>query len=283
MSSIKTLTFINANEESFVFSETLPYLITELDLGDPQVTTMQDKNYNQDGEQYYGSRLDMRSIDFTVCLEGTSEEDVLDMRRQAYRVLNPRLGLGTLIYYDGYRRWRIQATVSYLTTRDEIDETIKELDVGLNAPDPAWESDAQHAIKLVGAIGGLSFPKSYPIAYAKQGDQCEIDYQGTLDAPLLIEFRGPATMPKIMKKESGEFIEVDVDLVDGEKLYISTVPTDIDAYIIDASGERQSAFHYIKPVKSYLQLTQGMNTLAFSAASGSPEVYLYWRDRYVGV
>lgn len=280
---MRTLTFINANQESLTFREAFPYLITELDLGDPQVTTMQDKNYNQDGVQYYGSRLDERIIDFSLCLEGASEEDVLNMRRKAYSVLNPRLGLGTLIYDDGYSRWRINATVTYLTTRDEIDETIKELDVGMNAPDPAWESEIQHAIKLVGSIGGLTFPKRYPISYARQGDQCQINYQGTLDAPLLIEFRGPANMPKIMKKESGEFIEVDVDIMEGERLYISTVPTAIDAYIVDATGEERPAFHYIKPVQSYLQLTQGMNTISFRSATGSPEVYLYWRDRYVGV
>ena len=126
-------------------------------------------------------------------------------------------------------------------------------------------------------------PATFPISLAQQGDQIDIDYTGTLPAPLLIEFRGPAEVPKITKMQTQEFVEVNIEILEGEKLFIDTTPGEIDVYKDDGEGNITPAFNYINPSSQYFQLTSGTNTLAFSAGSGSPEVYLSWREQFVGV
>lgn len=285
---MQKVTFTNAIGESLTLSRTFPYLLQNLDgLGSPPITQLTQKGFQQDGVTHFGNLLESRLINFRAVIKDSDRSALIEKRKEIMRVFNPKLGNGVLIYENDDVKYRIECLVydgpHEIIGQSERTALIQSFDVGLFCPSPAWEGNVQNSLKMVGFVGGLTFPVTLPLSLAIQGDQVEIDYSGTLDAPLLIEFRGPAATPKITKVETGELVEVDLELLSGEKLFIDTTPGAINVFKDDGAGNLTSAFNYIDHTSIYFLLTQGTNTLSFEAASGSPEVYLYWRDQFLGV
>ena len=285
---MQKITFTNANNDSITLKDTFPYLLQNLaGIGAPNTTALILRGFQQQGVSYYGNLLEPRIISLRAVISSKQRDTLLDMRGEIYKAFNPALGEGVLTYGNGHANYQINSSVykgpTELLGQGARGPTMQSFDIDLLCPRPAWEGVEQQGHKLVGFIGGLIFPMTFPITFAQQGDQIDIEYNGTLSAPLLIEFRGPAEVPKIIKKQTQEFVEVNLEILNGEKLFINTTPGSIDVYKDDGEGNITPAFNYINPSSEYFQLTTGMNTLAFSAGSGSPEVYLYWREQFVGV
>ena len=282
---MKKITFTNANGDSLEIAQSIPFFLQEIrGLGAPLVTPLVQTGYNQDGTSYYGSLMQPRNIDIDVYVKGASLTDIIQKRRLIFDVFNPKLGEGTLVYSNDIGSWQISGTVydGPAEINGISSPYIQRFQIGLYCPDPAFKSIAQNKHKLVGFVGGLEVPVIFPFSLATQGDLIEIEYTGDLDAPLLIEFRGAATNPKITKEETGETIEVAVSLESDQSLWVDTTPNNIDVYT-ETDGLKVSAFNDVKSNNKYFMLTSGKNTLSFSAASGDPEVYLYWYTQYVGV
>lgn len=284
---MQKITYRNFHNESVTLSRTFPYLLQDLSgIGDASSTLLSQRGFQQDGTTVLGSLLEPRMIRFRIVIKGANAADLMEKRAKILRVFHPKPGGGELIYDGDSGRFRILACVcdgpSEVAGRPFRSGFLQAFDIGLYCPKPAWESYARNALKMVGFIGGMVLPLTLPFKLAEQGSTVDIDYNGTLDAPLTVEFRGPAVMPKIGKAQTGEYIEVDVALEAGAKLYIDTTPGAINVYTLDGAGAHP-AFNYIKPQSSYFQLTRGLNTLSFSAAAGDPEVYVYWREQYSGI
>ena len=284
---MQKITFTNANGESVTLSQTFPYLWQDLDgITAPRPLCLTRRGFNQDGQSYFGSLLEPRYITFRAIINDSTKQELLEKRAEILRVFNPRLGLGELLYENGVNTYYIKASVfdgpNDVLKANSSNSNMQSFDIGLFCPQPGWESTIEHSEKLIGFIGGLTLPFTLPQTLAEQGSKVEINYSGTLDAPILVEFHGPGTMLKIIKEETGEYIEVDVELTADEKLYIDTTPGAYDVYTEDVSGNKTSAFNKVKPYISYFQLTKGINTLSFSAASGEPEVYVKWRNQFIG-
>ena len=275
-------------------SRTFPYLYKDLTgEGAPPSTLLTQSGFQQDGVSYFGSLLEPRTLDFKAVIQSGDRSNLMAMRDKIMRVFNPRLGKGVLLYNNGEADYRIEGAVydgpHPIKGAGNESATMQSFDIGIYCPRPAWTSHVQYAEKLVGFIGGLRLPYRIPYKLAEHGDKKVIDYQETLAAPLLVEFRGPATMPRITLEETGLYIESTLEILEGEKLFVDTFPYNFDAYKEDVNGNRIPAMNYISGASAQLLLKQdfvlsyGINTLSFIAASGNPEVYLYWRKQYPGV
>lgn len=285
---MQKITFTNAENQSVTLKDTFPYLLQNLSgMGAPNITSLIQRGFQQEGVSYYGNLLEPRIISFRIVISSKQKDTLLSMREEIFKVFNPGLGDGVLEYDNGYENYRINCSVyggpTEIIGQGARGPTMQSFDITLLCPRPAWESKIRSEVKLVGFVGGLTFPITFPISLAGQGDRIDIEYTGTLAAPLLIEFRGPADVPKIIKSQTQEFVEVNLEIMEGEKLFIDTTPGAINVYKDDGEGSVEPAFNYINPSSEYFRLTSGLNTLAFSAGSGNPEVYLYWREQYVGV
>jgi len=285
----KKITFISAAGDTLEAYTGGDYWLSDLTgVESTTQTIMTARGFQQHGSNYLGTLLESRMISFKLTMMDRSTAGLKAKRAHLLKVFNPVAGAGELILDMAGDEYRIIASVydgPHEVPAESIDvpDYVQSFTVGLFCPRPAWESKTRYALKMVGFIGGFRFPFHFPFRLAEQGDAIEIDYPGTIDAPVLIEFIGPAVMPKITKRQTGENIEVDLDLQEGDKLYIDTTPGAINIYKTTCAGEQQSAFNFVNPLNSYFQLTHGINTLSFSAASGNPEVYIYYRDRYSGV
>ncbi len=302
---MQKITFTNANNQSITLKDTFPRLLQNLQgIGAPSVSPLTQRGFQQDGLSHFGNLLDHRVISFRAVISDNDREQLLVMREEIFKVFNPSLGSGVLNYGNGTSNYTINCCVYDgptevlgVSTRNAV---MQSFDIGILCPRPAWEI-VQDDVEMVGFTGGVEFGPGPPegieldnpfiliggedegLTLGTQGDYAQIEYSGTLSAPLLIEFRGPAVLPKITKVETGEFLEVALELLEGEKLFIDTQPDTIDVYKIDGDGVKTSAFGYINPLSTYFLLNAGTNSLTFSVSSGDPVVYLHYAEHYVGV
>jgi phage-related protein len=198
------------------------------------------------------------------------------------------LGTGQLIYENDIGKWCIPAVlfdgpVMLPKKPDDRKITYQHADVAFVCEQPFWQSFVEYSTMIIGRTGGLSFPLAFPVHFSDLADNIEINNTGDVDAPLRIEFRGPAAGCRITKVETGEYIEVSYTLAAGEKLIIDTDPRSTTVTFVDTHGVSVSAFNKINALSTFFQLTRGINTIAFTSVSGTPEVYLYWHELFSGV
>ncbi len=153
----------------------------------------------QDGANYYSTVLEARLISFDVYIQGESRSELVEKRNEVMRVFNPKLGMGTLYYYDIVDGMEAVAKKIECVTDGEIiygeklNAVTQKVSITMLAPNPTFSGLTEYENKLIGFVGGLEMPYEMPFLLATQGDSAEIDYDGDADAPLLIEFRGEAT------------------------------------------------------------------------------------------
>ena len=285
---MRSIKFVNSNGAELEIAESWPFVLESIKGCDAASVKLKTKPmFNQNGINYYGSLLNPRYIDCTIVAKHTKEKDLNDSVQKLYDVFNSTTEKGVLTVTFDRGRTQVTKQIEAVVYDGPAEgaqlpgENAIRMHIGFFCPDPPWKNVVEQSLKLVGFVGGLTLPFTLPFSLATQGDIKEIDYDGTVTAPLLIEFRGPASMPKIWKDETGETIEVEVDIAEGESLFINTHPTDIYAYTVK-DGVTTSAMNYVKVENEYFGLTKGKNTLKFSASSGSPEVYVNYRDCYIG-
>ncbi len=297
---MQRITFKNKNGDIIILKDTFPYLLQNLQgIGAADVTPLVQRGFQQDGMTHFGNLLDIRSINFTAIISDDTRQGLLEKRSEIYRVFNPKLGQGTLEYYNGNSEdivYSIKCSViegpTEVVNQSVRTANMQAFSIGLLCPDPAWEIVPDYPLEMIGFEGGFMLGEEFGnfelgtengLIFGMQGDYAEIDYNGTLDSSVIVEFQGPASYPTITKIETDEYIKVMIDLLEGEKLYIDTRQDAINVYKIDEDGKKINAFNYIDPYSSYFVLTPGINSLTFSVAAGEPTVKIHYADRFVGV
>ena len=152
------------------------------------------------------------------------------------------------------------------------------------AHNPFFYDVAENAVKMDDFTGGLKFPWAAPyIKFAQKGDISHITNTGDYLTPVRAEFRGDAINPCLTLDTTGEYIKVATTLDVGEKLWINTEYGNKTVQKEAANGTLTSAYNLIDIHSSFFSLPVGESKLSFSSDGGQPEVYLYWRNRYLGV
>jgi phage-related protein len=273
---------------SMEFSADFPYkLISVAGVGELPWNTQTDEAYGIDGNAYYDTLASARLIKLNFWFNATTHAGLHTVQRLIQSILNPKLGEGEIILENDNEKYRITAAVFdgpiILPSAADRLPLHQHAEVAFICCQPFWESYIEYSQVLEGSTGGLEFPLAFPISFAQLADNVVMDNIGDVDTPLRFEFRGPATGCKIEKVETGEYVEVTYTLQAGEKLVIDTNPVLPSVTFIDMSGVETSAFNKINALSTFFQLTPGINTFAFTAATGTPDVYMFWRYRYVGV
>lgn len=281
---MEKITFINANGVSIEFGSQFPFLLEKIEgISETGIIDLSTRSYNQDGVTDYDTLSEPRLIKAGFVFNAPTHAEMYTTRRTVEGILNHKLGLGTLVYENDDGKYQISAKVidgPMMTARKTLRH---HAEVAFICPNPYWLSYIENIVKLVGFVGGLSFPLEFPISFASAGDSAIFTGIGDVETPLTIEFRGPASGCKIINDTTGEFVEVTYTLLADEKLIIYTDKTHPSVTFVDAAGLETSAFNKINILSSFFRLQPGAQTLSFTALSGTPDVYLKWYDRYVGV
>lgn len=282
---MKRVIYTNKRGESVVLGETAPYILTKIEgTGAAQANLQTQKAPYQDGVTHLDTTLEPRTLILEIMVLAENAEEMQARRRRLTQVLNPKLGPGTVRYGYGGKEWEIEAVPELAPAfpdGGDFEDTMQPGLISLLCPSPFWLDTYTESEEIVTWIGGLRFPWRLPSRFAMKGPKIiNLVNQGDVETPVRIEFRGPATNPRVTNQTSGEYIQVNRELLHGDLLVIAT---DFGAKRVEING--QNVFNWIDLGSSFWQLQVGDNVIEYSsddpveAATGS----ISYRTRYVGV
>jgi len=241
----------------------------------------------QDGQTYIDSLFEQRYLELELAIFGSSREEVFQLRRQLNNIFNPKLGPGILRYeYPGGVR-EIEAvpetTPSFPIGVQNSSGGFQRVFITLICPVPFWLDPLEQVVKLEDFVANFRFPFHFPVVFSVRGDTRTIINDGDVPTPITVEFRGHAINPRITNVTTGEFIQVNREIPENYRLVIDTEFGRKRVSIIAPDGVETNAFHYIDLESTFFDLEVGENQLSFITSGGSPEVYVHFKKRYVGV
>lgn len=282
---MKQATYTNRRGESVVLGADAPYILTEIDgTGAAQASLQTQKAPYQDGVTHLDTTLEPRPLTLRIMVLAENAEEMQARRRRLAQVLNPKLGPGTVRYGYGGREWEIEAVpemAPVLPNAGDFEDTMQPGLISLLCPSPFWLDPFIASEEIVTWIGGLRFPWRLPSRFAMKGPRVlNIINSGDVETPVRVEFKGPATHPRITNTTTGEYIQVNRELATGDVLVVTT---DFGAKRVEINGV--NAFHWIDLGSTFWQLQVGDNVVAYSSDDQiePASVTISYRNRYVGV
>ena len=291
---MEKLIFTNANGQEIEFSNTSSYKWTQVDdLGASSVELQRTTSPFQDGSTnisgaYFNSRtikIDLVVVDYI---------DLSATFRNLNNILNPKLGLGSLSYYRDsdvkvLNKVRTRVLPSMLGG-DSRDFGMQKTSIIFEIFDPLY-SDAVATEELVAASELLfNFPLEvietyvFDLLYA---DGKPIYNTGDTDCPITLIVDGAITKPlKIENTTTGEKVVIGLDLLDNERLTITTEIDNINVIKTNLiTGVKTTAFEYIDISQTtFFYLIRGENKIKVTANEGDVETaMIQFKNRYVGV
>ena len=288
---MQKLTVTNSQGEEFSLGVMKPYILQNLvGISDAPVELLSTRGYQQDGVTPAGQYLEARLVSFSVAVMGDRIQQVFEARRNLVRFFSPK-DTFTCTYQNDYTvkkfACRVDAMPRFSATQDTGGMLYQVCTVGLVADDPYLLDPDETSIRMAIAEPALRFPlvfsPSILFGYLSNAEM-SITNPGDIKAPVRIRIHGGTVDPKIENSTTGEYIQVNKEILAGEILEIRTGYGNKRVEIIDENGTRTNAFQYIDLSSTFWQLVPGENTVVFTAESGlqSAPIYLYYSGRYVG-
>ena len=261
------------------------YIIADYSgLSESDVIPITSRGFRQIGQTLAYTSLGTRIIGLNFFVHAMSMADFYEKRRNLSSLFNPLLGEGTLIYSNDFITKQISVLPTMSPEPKEKMGTLQRFYVEFLANDPFWYDITESKLLMTGFTGGLTYPlESEDYQFADIAATAKIINNGDWLTPVRFKFVGAMTNPKITNTTTGEFIEVTKTLVAGEQLIIDTAYGNKTVTYVDGTGASSSAYNLITNTSSFLQLQVGENRLTFVADTGIPEIFIVWRNRFVGV
>jgi len=281
--SMEKVTITNKHGESITLGNAAPYYLEILDgVGEVSISIESQKSPYQDGSTYIDSVFENRAISIEgMIVTRNNPAIVKEARRKMQRVLNPKLGEVVLKYEQKEIKSIVESTPIFPSGRGNKGIYYQKYLIHLLCHQPFWLDSFIESREIVAWIGGMTFPLILPTAFAMKGSKTvNIVNESDVEVPVSIEFKGPATNPRVSNKTTGQYIQVNRELVLGDMLVITT---DFGAKRVEINGE--NVFNWIDLGSYFWQLQPGDNIIEYS--SDDPvepaAVTISYRNRYVGV
>ena len=287
---IEKLTYTNERGESVVFSHASIFHTNEVSgLSDVRNAIYSINSMGQDGDTYLGNRIESREIEIVGSIKERNKDQMREYRRKLNRVLNPQYA-ATLTYEYGEFKRVIDCKVDNapVFSRKAI---FQDFTVQLLCLNPFWRKESKSRDDIATWIGGLEFPVEIPAAGWQIGFRqpsliVNVYNDGDVQAGIRVEFRalGVVKDPSLLNVDTGEFIKLNIDLIAGDVLSVSTGYGEKEV-TLKRGGVTSDAFRYLDVDSSYLQLSVGDNLFRYSAEQNleNLEVSIYHDDLYLGV
>ena len=270
MRTQEKLIYTNERGESIEFSPASSYHVNFKDvtgLSDVRNAIYSTNSMGQDGDTYLGYRIESRDIDIVGYIKERDKQAAQNLRRKLNRILNPQYE-ATLTYVFGDFRRVIGCKIddAPIFTREDIATWIG----GFEFPVP----------------DGLELYDGWEIGYRQPSLIVNVYNSGDVKSGIRIEFRaiGAVTNPVLLNVDTREFIKLNISLVAGDVLTVSTGYGE-KAVKLNRGGTITDAFRYLDIDSSYLQIAVGDNLFRYSADANAEnlEVSIYHNNLYLGV
>ena len=274
--------------------ETEDVLLSHIDgLGRPGATSQKSQGVSQDGENAEDALLDPRNIKVDITIRTKTREKLYELKRRIYRIINPKTynkntnkkGELLLYYTNDYKKYRIYARVE-----DSVDFNARFMNhdkatISFLCVDPYWLDAAGIDINIKSVRGGLRFPLILPNHFSLVTFYKEIENIGDVDAPVEIEYIGPAKNPKITNETTGEYIQVNMEIGEKEKLVINTAEGKETVNLV-TPHETKDVYNNIDLKSSFFKLIIGKNLIKYSSdIEGAKDkvTIKQYSNKYIGV
>ena len=277
--------YTNSRGESLTFDYSGDYLIDAYSgLSGAEIIPIVNRGYLQNGVSLFGVNMGIRVISLSFFIHSESMVQTYERRNQLARIFNPLLGQGTLTYTNNYLSRKIDVLPTILPEPKNKYGTLQRYEIELTAHNPLWYQTVENSI-LLSAFTGVHFPMKFnsSIKFEAIGSYADISNSGDIEAPIRAEFRNAAENPMISLNSGGSYIKVSTSIQNGEKLIINTAYGNKTADVVRVDGAIQNANNLVDYESTYFNLPIGTNRINFSTTSGTPQVFLYWRNWYIGV
>lgn len=262
-------------------------------LGHPGATSQKSQGVNQDGCNSEDSLLDPRVIKLNVTIRTKNREGLYELRRKIMRVINPKTYNKTngkrgelLIFYENdYKKYRIYGKVEDSAEFNDRKKNRDKTTISFYCQDPYWLDSEGQDIDIKSVRGGLKFPLKLATKFATVSFYKEIDNSGDVEAPVQIEYLGPAKNPCVTNETTGEFIKVNMEIGEKEKLIIDTREGKETVNLI-TPHEVKDVYNSIDLSSTFFKLIVGKNLIKYSSdIEGAKDkvTIIDYTNKYVGV
>ena len=262
-------------------------------LGYPGATSQKSQGVAQDGSNAEDALLDNRVVKVDITIRTKSREKLYELKRKIYRIINPKTynsstgkrGELLLYYTNDYKKYRIYARVE-----DSVDFNSRFMNhdkatISFLCVDPYWLDEKGIDIDIKSVRGGLKFALELPTTFATVSFYKEIDNLGDVEAPVQIEYIGPASNPRVTNETTGEYIQVNMEIGEKEKLIIDTREGKETVNLI-TPHEIKDVYNEIDLNSTFFKLIVGKNLIKYSsdAETSKDSVKIVdYSNKYVGV
>lgn len=236
------------------------------------------------GSKKHGVKVeDQKVLPKTITITGTILGDAREKKKTLVHVLAPMMK-GTLQYNGQY------SLVCYPKSSPVVES--KNLNPRfsfmLYIPMPYWQNIAESTVGLLSYGSTFQFPWDWGSTFSFSGVSGEIaNAINKGDAPcawtLDVYAMGDVVNPKLTKTKTGEFVQVNITLTEGQRLVVSTAQDEMMVTLVDVDETETDVFSYLDIDSSSFMLDVGDNPLSFEPADSSVSASVSFFENYAGV
>ncbi len=191
-----------------------------------------------------------------------------------------------LIYYtNDYKKYRIYGKVEDSVEFNDRKRNHDKTTISFYCQDPYWLDEKGKNIDIKSILGGLSFPLTLATTFSNISFYKEIENEGDVEAPVQIEYVGPASNPRVTNETTGEYIQVNMQIDEKEKLLIDTREGKETVNLI-TPNEVKDVYNNIDLNSTFFKLIVGKNLIKYSSDIEGAKDKVTIKDytnKYVGV
>ncbi|MBW3491129.1 phage tail domain-containing protein [Bacillus sp. FDAARGOS_1420] len=282
----------NQRLEKVEFGPLPPYVLTSIDLSGSEAEFSQTQGYMQDGFTPVSVTMKGMQYPLEFYIEAPHAKELFELRRKLNRVLHPKAGPFTVTVQMPHGIFQNTIIIENLPKYRVEDEQFLILQQGLfhiTTSDPYWKNESDIEVPLLSWTPKFSFPFSCKptVQFGYKGEQQKVINNGDEETPVKIEVFGPCTNPRVTNLTTMKGIQINRDILAGERLEINTAYGQNTVELVGIDGTKTNAYNWIAPgVRlNEFRLQVGLNIVDYSANAGreSATVRIRFRERYTGI
>ncbi|MCT4660305.1 MAG: phage tail family protein [Tissierellales bacterium] len=280
------VTYINKNGDKLEFGNRAPFVFKSIEGLEFNSIVRMTKAPKQIGKSFDDLSIDERLVTISFALISEDESGCYSMREKLLKVTNPLIGPGKLVISTEYMDADLEVITEKISIPDleTLSGNILDGMFHLVAPNPLFLKQYEESSELSFLMGGMKMFK-LPTGFSLRGKKRKILNNGQISTPVKIAFHGPGTKPRVNNLTTGEFIEINSALEDGDILFIDTTDMNKSVRIKRSNGSEENAFGQINLDSTFWKLVQGENILSYESRNDSQKtkVEIKFKERLIGL
>ena len=288
------LTYINSRGETLEFSITSVFHCNVskdvTGIAGIDNTIYKTNSMGQHGDTYISQRYEARDITIVGNINSRDKDCVLELRRQAEKILNAELDAKLIYTYKDFVRvidCKVDGRPQFKSSK-----VFMQYSIPITCCNPFWREEAEAKKDIAAWVSSWEFDFEIPeegieLGYREPSVIVNVYNEGDVKSGMRVEFRAVGTVvnPVLLNVDTQEYLKlIDTTMVAGDVITINTEYGSKGA-TLTRDGEVLDYFRHIDVDSTFMQLAIGDNVFRYDAESGvtALEATIYHNNKYLGV